>query len=201
MSTKIDSAFEEMLAAARRGDQEALGELLDRNRDWLRVFAVDCMGPQVRRRIGDSDLVQQTIMSALRAFPAFAGSCPAEFQAWLKQIFDRNVIDTIRVHVDADCRSVEREARDATVLGPLLAEDSFPSPSEKALFGEEAARIATALESMPDDQRTAVRMRYLEERTLDELEQHFGRSRTACAGLVKRGLQNLRKHLRSNENG
>ena len=59
--------------------------------------------------------------------------------------------------------------------------------------GEAAQILARTLDRLPTDQREAVRLRHLEGYSLAQLAEHFGRSEDAAAGLVKRGLQSLRK--------
>jgi RNA polymerase sigma-70 factor (ECF subfamily) len=65
--------------------------------------------------------------------------------------------------------------------------------------GESAARLAAALAELPDDQREAVRLRYLEGRSLAEIAERMDRTVVAAAGLVKRGLIHLRKSMQERE--
>jgi len=51
------------------------------------------------------------------------------------------------------------------------------------------------LERLTDDQREGVRLRYLEGQSLAEIAERMQRSEEAVAGLIKRGLKTLRKHL------
>ena len=69
------------------------------------------------------------------------------------------------------------------------------SPSEFAARGERALLLATALAALPDDQRTAVELRYLGECTLEEIAQMMNRSKPSAAGLLRRGLEELRLKL------
>jgi RNA polymerase sigma-70 factor (ECF subfamily) len=68
------------------------------------------------------------------------------------------------------------------------------------MLGEAAARLAEAIESLPEDQREAIRLRHLEGWTLEQLAVRFGRSESAVAGLLKRGLRGLRHHFRGEDN-
>jgi RNA polymerase sigma-70 factor (ECF subfamily) len=65
--------------------------------------------------------------------------------------------------------------------------------------GEMAIRLAAEIESLPDDQRDAVRLRHLEGWSIGELAVHFDRSESAVAGLLKRGLRRLRDQLADSE--
>ena len=69
------------------------------------------------------------------------------------------------------------------------------SPSQKAIRGEEAERLGQALAALPNDQREAVRLRHLEGWALADIACHLGRSPAATAGLIKRGMQALRRQL------
>jgi RNA polymerase sigma-70 factor (ECF subfamily) len=71
----------------------------------------------------------------------------------------------------------------------------FSSPSEKAIRGEEEQRLREALTGLPADQREAVRLRHLEGWALADIARQLGRSPAATAGLIKRGMQTLRRRL------
>ena len=78
----------------------------------------------------------------------------------------------------------------------LLAQARASSPSQRAMQGEQAARLAARLEDLPLDQREAVRLRYgRASRAFDEIARRLDRSPQAAAGLIKRGLIRLRKTM------
>ena len=56
-------------------------------------------------------------------------------------------------------------------------------------------RLGEALARLPEDQRLAVELHHLEGRTLAETAEIMGRTRSAVASLVFRGLRNLRRML------
>ena len=70
-----------------------------------------------------------------------------------------------------------------------------PTPSRLVMNGEAALRFAAALESLPEDQRLAVRMRYLEGLKLAEIAENLQKSPAAVAGLIRRGQLALRDQL------
>ena len=65
--------------------------------------------------------------------------------------------------------------------------------------GEEAERLSQALTALPDDQREAVRLRHLEGWALADVARHLGRTPAATAGLIKRGMQALRRQMHRGE--
>ena len=62
---------------------------------------------------------------------------------------------------------------------------------------EAAAVLALCLEKIPDTQREAIRMRYLEGMSLKNISDRMGKSEMAVAGLLKRGLQGLREAMQA----
>jgi RNA polymerase sigma-70 factor (ECF subfamily) len=64
---------------------------------------------------------------------------------------------------------------------------------------ERGIRLAAALAELPEAQREALTMNHLEGHPLEEVASQLGRSRDAVAGLIKRGLRQLRDRLREPE--
>ena len=55
--------------------------------------------------------------------------------------------------------------------------------------------MESEIEELPEDQREAIRLRYLQGWSLEQVASHFERSEGAIAGLLKRGMQSLRVRL------
>jgi RNA polymerase sigma-70 factor, ECF subfamily len=200
-----DASIAELLRRARDGDREALGALLDHYRAYLRILAQRKLEGAVQARVDVSDVVQQTYLEAHRDFAAFQGREEAELIGWLRRILEHNAAHTIQRHLFTQKRTMDREKSLDDSRGPggplagrVAAEQT--SPSRRAMLGEAAAHLAAALELLPEDQREAIRLRHLEGWTLAALAERFGRSESAVAGLLKRGLRGLRNHFRSGEN-
>lgn len=184
----------DLLARARAGDGEAAGLLLEKYRPYLRILAERQLDQNLAARLDASDLVQQTCLSVLGRLPQFDGRDEAQFIAWLRTVHENNIRDAIREHLQTAKRAAGREVSAAAeeLAIPLQAS----SPSQRVLVGESAAELAAALLELPPDQREAVRLRYLEGRSLAEIAERMERSVVAAAGLVKRGLIQLRKTMR-----
>jgi RNA polymerase sigma-70 factor (ECF subfamily) len=169
-------------------------------RDYLRLLARARLDPRLAAKLDPSDVVQQTLLEAHKERAAFRGGTRAELAAWLRQILARNLANALR-DFRRDKRDLGREralealAEDssARVEAWLAAEQS--SPSDQAERQEEAARLAAALEGLPVAQREVVVLRHLHGWPLHDIARHVGRSRAAVAGLLHRGLQQVRSEL------
>ncbi len=151
-----------------------------------------------------SDIVQQSLLQAIAAREQFAGQTDAELAGWLRQILARNLAMAVRDFSRCK-RDVSREqalealmAKSSAKLGAWLAADQS-TPSGKAVRNEDALRLAEALEQLPEAQREALVMQHWQGWTLAKIGEHMGRSKDAVAGLLKRGLKQLREFLQEQD--
>ncbi len=200
-----DQELAALIRQARDGDSDALGRLLDQYRAYFQILAARGIGARLGRRVNASDVVQQTMLEACRDFVQFLGSGEPELVAWLERILQRNISQLVRDHVATQKRAIGREqTRDGADSSQAERFDpaaQHSSPSQRAMRGEDAIHLARALASLPEDQREAVRLRHLEGWSLAEISEHFERTPTATAGLIKRGMQKLREKLGGEEPG
>jgi RNA polymerase sigma-70 factor (ECF subfamily) len=183
---------------------EEAGRRLESFRAYLRLLARLHLAPQLRGKLDPSDLVQQTLLQAYQALGQFRGHSEAEWAAWLRQILARTLAQALRDFGRAK-RDLAREqslqaALDASSarLEAWLAADQS-SPSQRAERAEQALRLAEALEQLPEAQREALVLQHWQGLSLAEIGGHLGRSPEAVAGLIKRGLKQLRHLMRESE--
>lgn len=189
-----------MLDRARRGDREALGELLEQYRGYLLVLANRYLDPRLRKRIDPSDLVQNTFLEAQRDLKAFRGEKSPVFLVWLRNILHNNLSTAVARHVVTQKRSVMNEC---SQVGDRSSQDdlaallpgSITSPSNRAINLETNAALVDALQKLPDQQAMAVQLRYFDGMSLAEISLAMDKSEMAVGGLLKRGLKRLRELL------
>jgi RNA polymerase sigma-70 factor (ECF subfamily) len=171
---------------------------LERFRAYLRLLAETHVGRGGRPGIDPSDIVQQTLLDAHRDLDRFLGRSENEWAAWLRRLLACNLADAARSlgrarRDTARVRSLE-EALDASSarLGSWLATDET-SPSERAERNEAIVRMADALIRLPEANRRALILRHCQGLSLAEISTALGRTPQAVAGLLKRGLAELRE--------
>ena len=173
---------------------------LDGFRDYLRLLARARLDPRLAAKLDPSDIVQQTLLEAHQERAAFRGGTRAELAAWLRQVLARNLANALR-DFRRDKRDVARErGLDAILAESLARADDWlaaeqSSPSERVERQEDLARLAAALEALAEPQREVVVLRHLHGWSLHDIARHLGRSRAAVAGLLHRGLQQVRSVL------
>lgn len=194
-----DQSFAERLEQARGGDGSAQGELLRRFEPWLRLLARVQFESRFAAKFDASDVVQQTLLEAIKAFPQFRGSTEAEVTAWLRQILAHALAHEIRRYRGTAKRDITHEVSlDAELmlssqrLGAMLAE-SGPSPSQQAAGRERDVLLADVLARLPDDYRDVLIFRHLENLSHEEIAVRMNRSIGAVRMLWVRALAALRE--------
>jgi RNA polymerase sigma-70 factor (ECF subfamily) len=173
------------------------GPALERYRNYLRVLARLHLDPRLQGKLEPSDVVQQTLLQAYQARDQFRGRTEAELAAWLRQILANHLANLVR-DFGRDKRDVGRErsleaalAQSSARLEAWAAAEQS-SPSQRAEHQEQAVRVAEALASLPEAQREALVLQHWHGWSLDDIGKHLGRSPAAVAGLIKRGIKQLR---------
>lgn len=174
----------------------------ERHRSYLLTLARICLrdwGPAAKK-VEASDVVQDALLRAHKALPQFQGTTSAELQAWLRKIFETQLLDAVRYwhrgKRDAELeRSIQESVNDSIKRIERLAADQT-SPSQHVGRHERAMRLTDALTALPEDQRTAVELHHLSGYSVAETAERMGRTKAAVAGLLRRGLAQLREGLK-----
>lgn len=165
---------------------------LDRFRPALILWAKCQMPAWLRGKFDPEDLVQQTLQEAHAAREKFDGRSDLEALGYLRRALSNNLIDAARkfARTAADV-SPDDLAHSSVRLADWLAAD-HTSPSERVERAEQFERLAGALSELPDAQRIAVEMRYLQKLKLSEIARLMNRSEGAVSQLLHRAVTALR---------
>src|ERR1700722_11798054 len=181
-------------------DSLAVAEL-DRYRSWLGLLARLQVEPRFRAKFDPSDIVQQTLLEAVRDWPKFRGGSEAEPAAWLRQILAHVLLREVRRYGGAQRRDIGREvsleqalAESSRRLGAALAAPGS-SPSERAGRHELELRLADALARLPADYAEIILLRNVEGLSHEEAAGRMGRGAGAVRMLWVRALARLRQEL------
>jgi RNA polymerase sigma-70 factor (ECF subfamily) len=183
------------LVAARAGSRDSLGMVLDACRGYLLKIAEQELDADLRGKLGASDVVQQTMMNAVRGFDGFHGVTEAELLAWLRKLLLNNVISATRLYVEASKRQVSREisidAGNSSGAGNIDPSAGASTPSGQAIGREERDAVARAIERLPDDYRRVLHLRYEEGRSFEEIGDLMGLTANAARKLWVRTIKRL----------
>lgn len=196
--TDPSQEFHSLLQAARLGDTDALGQLLQWYANYLTLLASTQMDRRLQRRLNPSDIVQEAMLAAHRDFGDFRGQSQGELLCWLRQIlihslhraFAANVKVAKRdvrreVSIDAVARGLERSASNLAAILP--ANDASPSAPMQAR--ERSVELANQLSGLHAPYRDVIVFRVLQGLSFDEIAHRMDRSGGAVRMLWLRALE------------
>ncbi len=181
VALRIPPDREEQLIARAKDDPEGFGELYDHYFPQIYRYVAS----RVRSSDLAEDITSEVFFKALRAIGRYRPS-GHPFSAWLYQI----AVNTITDHY----RSRKR-TEDSLESGP-------ERPSAGVAVDEQVAQqmgleeIWQAIDALPDQQRTAMTLKYSQDLPLAEIGKIMGKSEGAIKLLVYRGTASVRASLR-----
>lgn len=168
---------------------------LDSHRPALLLWAKCQMPEWLRGKLDPADLVQQTLLEAHAARDALDGRTPLEVLVYLRRALSHNLIDATRKHARSRTDvSPDACAESSVRLANWLAAE-HTSPSERADRNERFEKLASALAELPDAQRVAVEMRYLQQLKVADIARLMDRNENAVSQLLHRAVIALRGAL------
>lgn len=193
-----------LLERARQGNEQALGDLLQYYRPYLSLLARLKSDRIPQSKLSDSDLVQETCLSAHRDFVQFRGVTEPELTVWLREIMGHVAANMVREY-GRQRRDVHRERQlsdhlnqSSRILDCALV-DPKPSPSHSAIRRERAVLLANTLDQLSADYREVLVMRELQGKPLAEVAQRMGRSADATHKLWARAVVHLRRLMQAQQ--
>jgi RNA polymerase sigma-70 factor (ECF subfamily) len=201
MTPAGDKRVERLRDALLGGGDADRNEALRRYRDWLGLLARLQVDGRLRAKFDPSDVVQQTLLEAVRDWPAFRGQTHAELGAWLRQILARVLAHEIRKYKGTARRDPAREislddalAESSRRLGAMFAAPDT-SPSARADQRDHELRLAQALTRLPDDYREVILLRNVEGLSHEAVAKQMQRGVGAVRMLWVRALARLRQEM------
>jgi len=174
--SRVTESEERTLIEAAQKDPGRFAELYELN--FNRVYAyVVC---RIHDRSEAQDLTAHVFHQALANIGKFKWR-GAPFVTWLYRIAANAIAD--------QARRKSREVSDAE-LNTNTAVDADLEQVERR------ARLFSAVETLPEDQRKVILLRFGEEKSIREIAADLNRSEGAVKQLQFRGLENLRARLR-----
>lgn len=191
-------AEEAFVAKAVTGDVQALESLLVTRHEQLLRYIERNLPANLQAKVSAEDLLQLTYLQVFKSITSFEPKGPGAFFAWLKTIASRKLIDATR--------SIKHEKRVGQAPAGGSESQGYDNFMNKvAQTGAGAGTIAmtdelrgafhVALANLPENYRTVVQLRYLDDLSLEEVAQQLGVTTGAARGLCHRARQAVRDEI------
>jgi len=171
---------QELLQRAQSGDHEALDALMTRYRPRLERWASGRLPEYARSLLDTSDLVQDTLMRALKGLDGFEDRGPGMFQAYVRKSILNGIRDQVR-------RARTRAATDLTDE----IEDKGPSPLEAAIGTDLMERYERALAELSETEQRLLHLRIELDFSYPEIAVIMGRTPDSARMAAQRALLKL----------
>lgn len=193
-SKQSSHSWDDLLVAARGGDEQALGAICERLYGYLLVVARRGIGSDLAAKVGASDVVQQSLMEAHEDFSRFEGATEEEFRAWIGMLLRRNLQDVGRRYRGAARRNVAREiGLDSERILPIASPD--PNASRIARRKETDEELARAVEGLPDRQRRIVELRHRDNISYEQIATRLDITPESARKQYSRAVRKLKQQL------
>jgi RNA polymerase sigma-70 factor, ECF subfamily len=175
----LPRAYEDQLVERAKRDADAFGELYDHYFGQIYRFVYS----RLRDQDAAEDVTSEVFFKALRAIGRYKPS-GHPFSAWLYQISVNAIADHYRA------RKPTSNLEDA--IG--VADPQQPL-DERVADQDDATRVWAAINSLPEQQRTAISLKLGEDLRLADIGLVMGKSEGAIKLLIHRGMIGLRARL------
>ena len=191
---------EELLDAARAGDERALAVLVERHRERLERMVRLRMDRRLQRRVDPADVVQEAYLAVRAKFPHYVAGSRLPFYLWLRLEVGQKLVDVHRFHLGTQMRNAGQEVSLyhgalPQVTSVSLAEQllgRLTTASHAAMRAEQKIRVQEALNGMDPQDREVLILRHFEELTNAEAAQVLGIKPTAAVNRYVRALKRLK---------
>ena len=197
----IDEELESLTQEIMAGHTQRLARYLELQQGKMLAFIERRLGTALRRKVEPEDIWQETSIEAVRSASEIDLS-QRDPLSWLFQIAERRIIDSHRKFFGSQKRAADREqslfggAEDSgsNDLINLLAA-SFTTASQMFSRNHREHRLIEALAELPDLQREALRLRYLEGLPSKDVAEKLGKTDGAIRVMLTRALDKLQSIL------
>ena len=180
-----------------------LSALFVERRGALLAYIERRMGTALRGKIEPEDILQEVGVEIARtaSAPVSPVSPGRDPFGWLCDVAERRIVDAYRRLFGAEKRSASRDVglhgSDDTsrpgLLNVLIA--SLTSPTQALARDDRHERLAKALAALNEEQREALRLRYVEQMPSKEIAQRLGKTDGAVRVMLTRALKTLQSDL------
>jgi RNA polymerase sigma-70 factor, ECF subfamily len=181
---------ETLIQALGNGDETALRTLVDRHTSSIYKFSVRYSGDESLAQ----DICQEVFLKVYRYARRYRPGMP--FKTWLFTIVRNTSIDLARSYAYRKIHSLDAQYDTGFLEAATQSlSQGSQTPEEDYLSKQTAQRVAYAVGSLPEKQRTAVILKYYEEMSTKEIADVMETTISSVESLLVRAKRNLLKLL------
>ncbi|MCA8962186.1 MAG: sigma-70 family RNA polymerase sigma factor [Planctomycetes bacterium] len=200
----LDSESVELISRYARGDDSALGRLIDKHGPEVKQYIGRKLPRDVQRRVDASDIVQQMSMELFRIRERFQNQGPGAFRAMLRTMSDyllQRAVEKERTQKRSTRREQRLDRATETAAGDPF--DRIPgndaTPSGIVSRAEHRAQLVDAFARLPEADREIIDAIDYRGLSYPEAAEKIGASEETLRKRHSRAIQKLRDLMRGRE--
>ena len=193
----MSDSDQHLLKRVQDKEVDAIAEYIELNRGPLMAFIERQLGASLRKKVEPEDVFQEVTIDAVRSLPDIDLGDREPF-SWLCQIAERRIIDAHRRFFGTKKRDAAREVSIGTPGGTTgqpglinMIVKTMTTPSQAFSRNAREIKLLEALDTLPEEQREALRLRYIEGLPSKEIAQRLKKSDGAIRVMLTRSLKRL----------
>ena len=186
-----------LVIMAKEGDRSALNQLYSVYAERVRWMVRFRMGKELRSKLESMDLVQNTLLRALKGFGNFTYKNEGDFVRWLSKIAENELRGNLK-KVHTEKRDIRKEVRldnDVSATNSGYVEPPVPiqatTPSMVLSTKEDLTKLEKAIDELKPEYREAIILTKIEGLSYQAIGQKLGKSSDAVRMLATRAMAEL----------
>ena len=171
------SELAEAVRNAQQGDRDAVELLYNEFSGRLTRF--------IKKKIGSDnaaeDILSETFVSVMEHISEL--KTPEAFGGWIYAVANRKCIDWL---------SRESQRTELSEIGDF---ETVPLPEDHVVDEETRRRLGIIVEELKPEQRTAVMLYYYEQKSVSEVAEAIGKSKSATKKILQRAREKIHKQI------
>jgi RNA polymerase sigma-70 factor (subfamily 1) len=196
--TAVDKT-QRLIVRARDGDVSALDQLCSVYAERVRRIVRLRMGAELRSKLESMDIVQDTLMSALRDLDSFNYSNEGDFLRWLSGIAENHIrgnLDQLHAAKRDIRKEVPLERQSAGTCSQArgdLRPVAYTTPSLILMRKEDMDKLERAMDQLKPEYRQIIMLARIEGLQHKDIASHMGKSPEAVGMMLSRAMLALIK--------
>lgn len=194
MKQSLTHKTQHLVTLAKGGDESALNQLYKIYEPRVRWMIRLRMGKKLCSKLESMDIVQDTLLNALKGLDHFTYNSEGDFVRWLSKISENELRRSLKkLHADKRdiCKEVRLDGCDPTtgstfvkIHGPIDA----TTPSVIMSRKEDLNKLEKAMDELKPEYREAIILTKIEGLSYKEISKRLGKSNDAVRKLVSRAI-------------
>ena len=194
-----DTVLKQLLDKAKAGDETAIELLFRRLYPYLLLCAREELDTDLRAKVRESDLVQQSCLEAHRELPKLSTNSVDDVVRWMVSILKSNAAD-LRRRFDAQKRQGIEPAfsldDSRSSQAEIARQNLFELPTtDSGNAAVSDGELDEALKQLPEDYRTVILLRHRDKLSFAEIGERTERSADAARMCWTRAIKRLQEVL------